>query len=105
MRKIDWEKPLSDADVAWLNTTGILGIEARIKANREQFSDAPTDDVEGFEDDYDEWKVGELEAEVAKRELIAPIDVVATGAHDKVLKADMVKALRLWDQTNPDTES
>lgn len=104
MRKIDWSQPLSESDVAWLHTTGILGIEAQIEANRTQFSDAP-EDPEGFEDDYDDWKTGELEAQVVARAEIAPIEVVGTGAHGNVLKADLVKALRLWDQTNPDTES
>jgi hypothetical protein len=62
----------------------------------------PPEDSEG--DDYDEWKVADLETEVrARNEMPDTSEVVieGTGRDGKVLKADLVKGLRLWDQDNP----
>lgn len=36
MRKIDWEKPLSEQDIAWLRQTGIPGIEERIERHQNE---------------------------------------------------------------------
>lgn len=65
----------------------------------------PTAQQELIEDDYDQWKLPELEAEVkARNEMPDTTDVTiqATGSGGKILKADIVKGLRLWDQENPD---
>lgn len=61
-------------------------------------------DAEDEGDDYDSWKVAELEAEVTARNNMpdtSDVTVEATGKDGKTLKADMVKGLRLWDQENP----
>ncbi|MET0416544.1 MAG: hypothetical protein ABW022_11045 [Actinoplanes sp.] len=145
MRKINWDEPLSEEDIAWLRTTGILGIEDRIARNAEEHggvvpeeeipkdevtrdglsaasaltpaprgngapelvdptkSDPQDDEDEG--DDYDQWKVTELETEVAARTAMAntsDVVVEGTGANGKVTKADLIKGLRLWDVDNPD---
>ena len=67
-------------------------------------ADAPEDDSEEA-DDYDRWKVAELENEVKARDDLPDttnVSVEGTGADGKVLKADLIKGLRLWDQENPD---
>lgn len=149
MRKIDWDKKLSDEDITWLRQAGFMS-EERIAAHQAQFDaevpepetpddtltrsaldpsarvadrvggtgdgaprlvetpepgsgDAGTDDIEP--DDYDQWKVGELEAEVkARNELpdTTEVTVEGTGSNGNVTKPDLVKGLRLWDQENPD---
>lgn len=147
MRKIDWEKPLSDEDIAWLRQAGFMS-EERIAAHQGQFdkevpepelsgdeatrsaldaearaaelsagtgngapvlvnpsnADAqPDQDVEG--DDYDQWKKPELEAEVKARNDLpdtTQVTVEGTGKDGAVLKEDLVKGLRLWDNENPD---
>lgn len=66
-------------------------------------ADPPAEDE--LEDDYDRWSVDELEAEVTARNSMADtstVEVAGTGAKGKVLKADLVKGLRLWDGENPD---
>ena len=142
MRKIDWEKPLSDEDIAWLRQAGFMS-EERIAAHQAQFDkevpepETPEDDLtrsaldpqarvadqvesdggpvrvvpeeqdpqaddEG--DDYESWKVSELEAEVkARNELpdTTEVTVEGTGKDGNVTKADLVKGLRLWDNENP----
>lgn len=65
----------------------------------------PQGDAGDADEDYDKWKVPELEAEVAARNEMhntTAVEVVGTGANGKVTKADLVKALRLWDSLNPD---
>lgn len=59
-------------------------------------------------DDYDNWKLAELRAEVtARNELAAKtpelteVVVEGTGADGAVRKQDLVKALRIWDDENP----
>jgi hypothetical protein len=59
-------------------------------------------------DDYDSWKKPELEAEVKARNEMADtsdVEVQGTGKDGAVLKEDLVKGLRLWDQENPDALS
>lgn len=149
MRKIDWEKPLSDEDVAWLRQAGFMS-EERIAAHQAQFDagvpepetpddevtrsaldaqarmadrvpgtgdGAPvlvdpredagtdTDDEDMVQDDYDQWKVAELENEVTARNEMpdtTTVTVEGTGKNNSVTKADLIKGLRLWDQENPD---
>jgi hypothetical protein len=151
MRKIDWEKSLTEADVVWLRQAGFMS-ENQIARHQEQFGgevpdaetpedsltksaldptarvadrvssesapintspepgsiqagDALDDDEEAEPDDYDTWKVSELESEIPLRNEIPgtdPVEVVGTGKDGKVVKADLIKALRLWDQINPD---
>lgn len=64
---------------------------------------------EDADDDYDQWKVAELENEVKARdklsedrEGVTPVTVVGTGKDGNVTKADLIKGLRLWDAENPD---
>lgn len=60
--------------------------------------------TEDTEDDYDSWKVSELEDEVAARnemEGTSQVTVEGTGKDGAVRKADLVKGLRVWDQENP----
>jgi hypothetical protein len=63
----------------------------------------PAEDVEG--DDYDEWNKADLEKEVTGRNQMpntTEVTVVGTGKDGAVLKVDLVKGLRLWDEENPD---
>lgn len=144
MRKIDWEKSLSDEDIAWLRQAGFMS-EERLAAHQAQFdkevpdpevpedeltrsaldpqarvadqveSDGapvrvipenqdPVEDSGEEADDYDQWKKPELEAEVkARNELpdTTEVTVEGTGKDGAVLKEDLVKGLRLWDNENP----
>lgn len=66
-------------------------------------ADVSEEDPEG--DDYNQWKVAELEAEVkARNELpdTSEVTVEGTGKDGAVRKDDLVKGLRLWDRENPD---
>lgn len=66
--------------------------------------DGAGEDVGGADDDYDRWKVSELEADVKARNEMPEttnVEVVGTGANGKVLKEDLIKSLRLWDAQNP----
>lgn len=61
-----------------------------------------TEDVEP--DDYDQWKVAELETEVTARNKMpdtTTVTVEGTGSNGHVTKGDLIKGLRLWDQENP----
>jgi hypothetical protein len=149
MRKIDWEKPLSPEDIAFLRQAGIPGMMERVEVHQAQFDaevpevKVPEDtltqsaldpqgrvanqvpefdqlgapqlvdptkpsaepDVVDEGDDYDQWKVPELEAEVkARNELegTSEVTVTGTGTNGNITKPDLVKGLRLWDQENPD---
>lgn len=65
-------------------------------------NDEVIEDIEG--DDYENWPKADLEAEVkARNELpdTTEVSVDGTGKDSAVLKADLVKGLRLWDQENP----
>jgi hypothetical protein len=68
-------------------------------------SDAGGDDED---DDYDEWPKADLEKEVearnkiaAEREDVSEVTVTGTGSNGNVVKDDLVRGLRLWDQENP----
>lgn len=66
---------------------------------------ADPQDQEPEPDDYESWNVAELEDEVSARNALADtsdVTVEGTGKGGKVLKTDLVKGLRLWDQENPD---
>lgn len=145
MRKIDWDKKLSQDDIAWLRQAGFMS-EERIAAHQSQFDaevpdpDVPDDEatrsaldaqarlanpVEGTGngspvlvdptagdastsetgDDYDQWKVAELDAEVqARNEMTetSQVEVTGTGQNGNITKQDLIKGLRLWDRENPD---
>jgi hypothetical protein len=152
MRQIDWDKKLSDEDIAWIRQAALPLGEERIKANADQFGtevpdpevpddeatrvvvgpDAQTeipkidpqtgaprlvdpadnsgDELEEDEeaDDYDSWSKADLETEVAarndiaaKKENVSEVTVTGTGKDGNVLKDDLIKGLRLWDQENP----
>lgn len=65
----------------------------------------PEDDEDEEELDYDKWKISELEDEIAARNEMADttsVSVTGTGKDGKIVKADLVKGLRLWDDENPD---
>lgn len=69
----------------------------------------PTSDEDEEADDYDEWTKAELEAEVAKRNedpenADSQVVVTGTGKGGAILKEDLIKGLRVWDQEN-DTEA
>jgi len=56
-------------------------------------------------DDYESWKMNELEAEWKARDDLkdtTDVQVYGTGKGGAVTKADIVKGLRLWDDENPD---
>lgn len=64
--------------------------------------DAEIEDIDG--DDYETWKVAELETEVTNRNLMddtTRVEVIGTGKNGAVTKTDLVKGLRLWDVDNP----
>lgn len=67
-------------------------------------ADPPESSGDDEGDDYDSWKVPELEAEVTARnqlENTTTVEVTGTGRNGAVTKADLVKGLRLWDVENP----
>jgi hypothetical protein len=123
MRKIDWTEPLSNEDIAFLRQVGVQGMEERIQAHQayhgaevppdlsgdelliaQQQASTPEPEDDTFEDDYDSWKVAELEAEVTNRDAIegtSNVLVNGTGKDGKVLKSDLVYGLRAWDRENP----
>lgn len=60
------------------------------------------------DDDYESWKVQELEDEVKARNDLADtteVTVVGTGTNGNTTKPDLIKGLRLWDQENPNALS
>lgn len=68
----------------------------------------PVQEVVEPDDDYDDWSVKELEAEVAKRNDEAETEedlvmVTGTGKNNAVRKPDLIAGLRAWDRTH-DTE-
>lgn len=97
MRNIDWEKPLSQDDRAWLDQRLTPELVEKIDANDKRFGKAGSSDDKSsaFEDDYDKWKVDELKVEAEKRK----IDL--TGI---TKKPELVAALRSWDAENPDDD-
>lgn len=149
MRKIDWDKKLSDEDMAFLRQAGIPGMAERVATHQAQFdaevpevetpedtntrsaldpsarvadpvpgldqTGAPqlvdptvSDDAEVPEDedieDYDQWSKDDLETEVTARNQMpdtTSVSVTGTGTNGNVLKSDLIKGLRLWDQENP----
>lgn len=145
MRKLNYDKPFSDEDIAWLRQAGSVMSEEQIQRHQAQYdaqvpedeipedeatrsaldpqanaatptgqqngpllidptqADPPPVDDEG--DDYDSWKIPELEAEVKARnelENTTQVEITGTGSQGKVTKADLVKGLRLWDAENPE---
>lgn len=152
MRKIDFDKPFGEDDVAWLRQAGFLSEElierhqARFDAGVPEIEIKPdtvtqsaldpsargrgepvpgdshpvnvtpeapkagdaVDDGDEDADDYDSWKIGELRDEVEARNEIAKnregvtrVEPVGTGKDGAVVKADVIKALRVWDAENP----
>lgn len=80
------------------------GVDSATSAARLVVPVEPQPDVELPPDDYEQWKVDELDEEVTARnnlENTTNVEVVGSGKDGKVLKADLVKGLRLWDQENP----
>jgi hypothetical protein len=62
------------------------------------------DGSEDETDDYDQWSVSELKAEVDARnglEGTSEVTIEGTGSNGKATKADLIKGLRLWDAENP----
>lgn len=150
MRKLDYDKPFSEEDVAWIRQAALLNEEqiarhqARFDAEVPEVEEIPDEvtrsaldptarrvervetgggpvlvdptqdpaspDSDGEEDDYDTWPKDDLDNEVAARNRIAEnsdgavsgVEVVGTGKNDAILKADLIKGLRLWDQENSD---
>lgn len=146
MRKIDWDKALSDEDIAWLRQAGFMS-EERIANHQAQFdTEVPGDEtpedpatkgaldasarvaqpVEGMgdgspvrvvpegegpddeADDYETWKVADLDEEVEARnkisedrEDVSVVTVTGTGKDGAVRKVDLIEGLRAWDKKNP----
>src|ERR1041384_1095409 len=106
MRKIDWDKALSNEDIAWLRQAGIMSEEQIARHQEQHKAEVPEEDIPDdettkdalsaarvrervvtgdgpvevdptqsgpdaeevvVEDDYDDWKVKELEDEVVAR--------------------------------------
>lgn len=105
MRNIDWDKPLSEDDEAWLQQRLTPELQDKIKANREKFNLDGADVPEEFEggdkvsdlppDDYDQWKVAELREEAGNRDPAVDITGLTT-------KADLIAAMRTWDAAHPE---
>lgn len=70
-----------------------------------QQPEEPSSDVDEADEDYDSWSKDDLAAEVDARNALesrqTDVVVTGTGNNGSVLKADLVKGLRLWDQENP----
>jgi len=93
--------PLTDEEKEWLRSWDQHGLIQALEAEdqeKQTINPDPEETPEDEDDDYDEWTLAELEEEVAKRD--PSPEVVATGKGGKALKADLIKALRLWDQEN-----
>lgn len=64
----------------------------------------PEDQADEYDYGYDQWKVAELDSEVQARNKLedrkTDVVVVGTGKDGNVTKADLIKALRLWDAEN-----
>lgn len=94
MRVIDWDAPLSEDDLVWLNQRMTPVLAEKVAANQAEFAEeSDADDDDDVEDDYDSWKVAELKAEAETRE--PAIDL--TGI---TKKPDFIAALRTWDAAN-----
>jgi len=106
MRTIDWDKPLSEEDIAWASQRDM---HDKIQANRDRFSkkagavdadddskivDAAPDGDDEPADDYDSWKVAELREEAGKRDPVVDVEGLK--------KDEIIAALRDWDAANPD---
>lgn len=117
MREINWDKPLSDEDKVWLRQSGIFQVDRRIAENERRFEEEVTEpevpeqpvisvldpnattgqpldtltgpEEEDDEDDYDEWKIGELRAEVSTRKI---------PGMSKAEPAALITALREYDR-------
>jgi hypothetical protein len=86
------------SESAAINISPDLGVQA---------GDAIVEESEN-DDDYDAWKVRELEAEVEARNKLAEdrddvtmVEVTGTGTGGAVRKPDLIKGLRIWDDENP----
>lgn len=90
-------------------TKSVLNPNADQRVVTEVLPDPEEPEAEEELDDYDEWTKAELEAEVAKRNADPEnadhqVEVTGTGRNGSVLKEDLIKGLRVWDQES-DTES
>lgn len=122
MRRIDWDAPLSEEDLAWLAQAGIPGTAERIERNQRQFEveedeidddeddevideDADTDESEddaepvtedgtNEEDDYETWTRADLITEASTR-------TPAVDVKPNAKKMDVVRSLRTWDAAHP----
>lgn len=95
-----FDEALTEDEKVWLQTWDKHDL---IAANEAEYGDAGVDqddDDEDEGDDYDSWKVAELEAEVAKRNKGRDEDDLIEPESGR--KADLIAALREDDE--PDTE-
>ena len=102
MRVINWDKPLSKEDVAWLEQRLTPELQDKIDANLANVKADPefteqndTDKTELPPDDYDKWKIPELAEEAARRD--PPVDLTGISK-----KPDIIAALRTWDAAHPE---
>jgi hypothetical protein len=103
MRDINWDKPLSKADVEWAMQREEL--HAKVKANQEKFSKSASSDLASTDadpeegnatpaDDYDQWKLAELRDEAASRRPAVDVTDLKT--------AEVIAAMRKWDAAHPE---
>lgn len=96
MKDINWDAPLSEDDLAWLQQRMTPVLAEKVAANQAKFAkeetDADDDDTE-VEDDYDSWKVAELKEEAEKRDPVIDLTGITK-------KPDLIAALRTWDAEN-----
>lgn len=101
MRKIDWNKPLSEEDKGWALQRDmheqVAANEAKFKTGTKKPKAAEGPEAVEIKDDYDSWKLNELKEEAANRE-----GLVTTGM---ATKADYIAALRTWDAENPEADA
>lgn len=100
-REINWDAPLSEDDLKWLEQRMTPVLADKVAANKAKFAEEDAKDAEDddddtkVDDDYDSWKLGELKAEAEARE---GLDM--TGLKNK---PDLIAALRTWDAANPES--
>lgn len=91
-----------DAQARLADRVEAIGNGAPVEVDPTQTGDEAIENIEG--DDYETWTKDDLEAEVTARNGLpetGDVEVVGTGKDGNVLKADIVKGLRLWDQEYP----
>jgi hypothetical protein len=101
------ETPADTVTTSALDVTGGAATPANTGDGPKRI-DPTQEDPPQVDDDYDSWKVAELETEVTARNEMpdtSQVTVVGSGKDGKVLKSDLIDGLRAWDRENPDAIS